>query len=94
MSATTRGDVAASLLDLVRKDARRKSRRKALGKVIGALFTAVLSAAANGLYLMAAVGIIHDHWIPQCPTVGYWWAATIAFWLRALAGDQPGAVVR
>jgi polyferredoxin len=83
VTAPTRADLSASLIDLVRKDARRKSRRAALGKFLGVLVLVVLYALANGFYLMIAVELIHEHWMPQVPGLGYWWAVLIAFTLRA-----------
>jgi len=83
VTTMARGDIAASLLNLVRKDARRKSRRKALAKFISTLVLAVLMAFGNGWYLMLAVGIVHHEWIRSCPTLGYWWAVAICALLRA-----------
>lgn len=91
MSAVTRGDVTASLINLVRKDARRKSRRKAFGKLVGALIIGILHAAANGWYLMLAVGIVHHEWIRSCPTIGYGWAVLLAVLVRS-ALTYPSAM--
>jgi hypothetical protein len=49
--------------------------------VLGLLLSALFSLAA-GWALMLAVGVIHHEWIPQCPTIGYWWAVLLAMLLR------------
>lgn len=86
----TRPELTASLINLVRKDARRKSRRKALGRFVGALVQSLLLAAMGGLWMMLAVGVIHHEWIPQCPTIGYGWAVVLASLLRStLAHATP-----
>ena len=90
MSTIPRADVTASLINLVRKDARRKSRRKALGKFVGALLQSMAHILINGLWLMLAIGVIHHEWIAECPTLGYWWAVLLASLLRsALATVTP-----
>lgn len=74
------------LLTLVRKDQQRRSRRqrfgKGLGKGVQALLTGFLLSLAAGWEFMLVVGVIHAEWIPQLPTIGYWWAVLIAWLLR------------
>ena len=36
----------------------------------------------TGWALMIAVGIIHAEWIIACPTINFYWACIIAFFLR------------
>jgi cytosine/uracil/thiamine/allantoin permease len=60
--------------------------------VIGAIalalaFRAVL-ALLMGLAFMHAVGVIHHEWIPQLPTLGYWWSVLISL-LISLALVPP-----
>lgn len=89
MTTMNRNDVTASLLNLVRKDERRKSRRKAWGKVFSAIFQAAVHALAQGWYLMLAVGIVHHEWIRSCPTVGYWWAVALCALVRSALNYVP-----
>lgn len=87
MTTVGRAELSASLLNLVRKDARRKSRRKALG----ALVAAALKTLIDGWYLMLAVGIVHHEWIRSCPTIGYWWAVLLCFLIRGALNYVPTA---
>lgn len=36
-----------------------------------------------GWSMMLAIGIVHHEWIPQCPTIGFWWAVLLSGLLRA-----------
>ena len=83
MSTIPRADLTASLINLVRKDARRKSRRKALGKLVSSPIQSMVHILIGGLWFMLAVGVIHHEWIAQCPTIGYWWAVLLASLLRS-----------
>lgn len=95
MSTMTRGDVTASLINLVKRDARRRNRRKALGKFLGALLASALLSLAYGWYLMLAVGVVHHEWIAGCPTIGYWWSVLLSVLLRsALAPWQKSEADR
>jgi predicted MFS family arabinose efflux permease len=75
---------AAELAGLVRKDRQRRSRRRRIGEFLGNLIAAqigvALGALLGGWLFMLAVGVAHAHWIPQLPTIGYWWSALI-IWL-------------
>ena len=60
-----------------------------------ALFvTIVVNVALSCLYgwcFMIAVALIHAHWIPAVPGIGYWWAVLISTFLRgALTGFSNG----
>lgn len=82
---TTQRQLFDELIQISKRSRARRSRWKAFGKFLGNVFSSslasVLAALLNGWFLMLAVGVIHDHWIPQCPTLGYWWAALIVYLL-------------
>lgn len=95
MTTISRGDMTASLINLVRRDARRRSRRKLFGEFLGALLQSVLLSLMHGLYLMLAVGVVHHEWIRSCPTLGYWWSVLLAVLVRsALAPWQKSEADR
>jgi len=50
--------------------------------VLGALALSAVYSLAAGWALMLAIGVIHHEWIPQCPTIGYWWAVLLALLIR------------
>ena len=76
----------AELLTLIRKDRVRRTRRQRFGKFLGDLIVSMLSGALGALLggwmIMLAVQVAHDHWVPQLPTIGYWWAVLICWLLR------------
>jgi len=49
--------------------------------IIGVVVGAVTALAAGWLFMLA-VGIAHHEWLPQLPTIGYWWAVLIVSLLR------------
>lgn len=72
---------------LIRKGRAAESRGKALGGCITAILTAVLMTSIRGWALMLGVGVIHNHWLPQVPGIGYWWAVVVVMTVRtALLG--------
>lgn len=54
---------------------------------IGTLSTWML-ALLNGWFFMLIVGAIHAEWIPQLPTIGYWWSVLIVAVLRTVFGPM------
>lgn len=72
------------LLGLIRREQARITRRKQVRKFFGLLFKSLLTgfliALLRGWLFMLAVGVVHEHWMPQVPTIGYWWAVLI-WWL-------------
>lgn len=74
----------AELLRLAKKGREAETRGKAIGGCIGTLITTVIVTLAHGCYLMLAVGIVHDQWIPGLPTIGYWWAVLLVALLRGV----------
>lgn len=76
------------LLKLVVRDRKRRERRRKLGEVtldiIAAQIGYVLGALSNGFMLMLAVGVAHAEWIPQLPTIGYWWACLLVYLLHGV----------
>lgn len=64
-------------------------RKSAVEMVAEALLTAVASVLIGALMLMTAVRVAHDHWIPQLPTIGYWWAALLVLLLRGVFSAAP-----
>ena len=79
------------LIDIIRRDRRRRSRGKAFGKFVTALVGSWLTNLLAGLWLMLAVGIIHHEWIRQCPTIGYWWAVLLVGLLRPALSTATGS---
>lgn len=72
------------LLNLVIKDRKRRSRREALGKFVVEFVSAAVLSLLYGWEFMLAVGVIHLHWLPVMPTIGYWWAVLVVWLLRAI----------
>jgi hypothetical protein len=62
------------LLGLIRRDRTRRTRRQKFGKFLKALL--------GGWFFMLGVGVVHAEWLPQVPTLGYWWAVLIGYLLR------------
>ncbi|GIE30126.1 hypothetical protein Ait01nite_031710 [Actinoplanes italicus] len=81
MNATDQRALGAELIGIIRRDKARRSRRAALGKffsrLVEVLLTGFMVALLRGWLFMLAVGAIHHHWMPQIPTLGYWWAVLI-----------------
>jgi hypothetical protein len=82
MNVTDQRALGSELLGIIRRDQARRSRRAKLGKFLTTLFqtllTGFLVALLQGWLFMLAVGVAHAHWMPQIPTIGYWWA--VLFW--------------
>jgi hypothetical protein len=74
------------LLGIIRRDRSRRTRRQKFGKFLGALASWLLTLASSvligGWFFMLGVGVIRAEWLPQVPTLGYWWAVLIAYLLR------------
>lgn len=70
------------LVKLIEQEAKRKRRRAKIEKAITNFLTTQLLNFLGGWEFMLAVGVIHAEWIPQLPTIGYWWALLIVFLLR------------
>lgn len=51
----------------------------------------ILLAFALGWVFMLTVGVIHHEWIPQLPTLGYWWAFLIIALIRSCLTGLKGA---
>lgn len=75
-----------SLSDVVRRDQTRRERRKkirtATGKAAQFLILAAVMWALRAWVFMLAVAVIHDHWLPNVPTLGFWWAGLIIWLIR------------
>lgn len=80
--------IHTELLDIVRKDRARRTRRQKLRTFFEKLFQGALTSAVfslmNGWMLMLAVGVVHAHWWPAVPTIGYWWAVLIVWLLNGV----------
>lgn len=72
---------------LVRKGRRAEERGKALSGCFTALVTSGLMGFLKGWLFMLAVAVMHDHWVPQLPTIGYWWACAVMWLLPSLGGS-------
>lgn len=95
MNVTDQRALGADLLAIIRRDKARRSRRDKLGKFFGALLQALitgfLTALLCGWMFMLAVDVIHSEWLPQVPTLGYWWAVLIAWLLRSSLSTAASA---
>lgn len=74
---------------LARKGRRAERRSEILKDFIASTLGNAVGALLNGWMLMLAVGIVHKHWIPQMPTVGYWWAVLVVYLLRGVFSRSP-----
>lgn len=70
---------------LIRKGRRAEQRGKAVEGCVTALITFVLGSFLKGWLFMLAVGIAHLHWLPQLPTIGFWWAVLLMAVMPSLA---------
>lgn len=61
---------------------------KILRKFLVRLILSPLIALMSGFWFMIAVGIAHSEWLPQLPTIGYWWAVLIVFLLCGVFSPQ------
>lgn len=83
--------IQGELVDLIRRDRRRRSRRKVLSEFVVALVMLYVEALLTGWFLMLAIGVVHHEWIRSCPTIGYWWAALLSGLLRSGLGLRDGS---
>jgi hypothetical protein len=89
-----RGPLGIELAGIIRRDRARRTRGKRFGKFLGKflanLLAAFLHALLAGWAFMLAVDVANDHWAPQLPSIGFWWAVLVAWLLRsALTPRQP-----
>jgi hypothetical protein len=73
---------------LIRKGRRAELRGAAAKGCIGGLVVGALNTLLKGWLLMLAVAVMHDHWVPALPTIGYWWAVLVMCLLPSL-GATP-----
>lgn len=64
---------------LIKRGRRAEQRGKALEGCVTALVTSLISGFLKGWLFMLAVGIMHDHWVPGLPTIGFWWSVLLMF---------------
>lgn len=81
----------AEIARLAKKGRVAERRGKAIANIVAALISDTISAFLKGFLLMIAVGIIHAHWIPQLPTIGYWWAVLVMAVLPSFGGSTKKA---
>ncbi len=72
---------------LIKRGRRAERRAEVVKKLIVGLLTGFLLSLLKGWLLMLAVGVIHNHWIPQCPTIGYWWAVLVMLLMPSLGSS-------
>lgn len=59
--------------------------------IMAAIFIQIFFWLLTGWAFMMAVGVVHHEWISACPTIGFFWACLIAFFIRlALFLDSLG----
>lgn len=81
----------AEAVRLIRKGRRAEQRGKVLEGCITGLITQTVAVLAGGFWLMLAADVIHKHWIPALPTVGYWWAVLVVMLLKGVFSNTPSA---
>lgn len=78
----------AEVYRLAKLGKRAEGRRKATGKFFAGLVKSILTTAVvslgRGLWLMLAVGVVHDEWVHALPTLGYWWAVLLIVLLNGV----------
>lgn len=62
---------------LIQKGRRAETRGKVAKGCVTSIITSTLTYLFRGWMVMLAVGIIHAEWLPNLPTLGYWWAVAI-----------------
>lgn len=55
--------------------------------LLGGLALSALVSFLYGWILMLTISVVHDHWLPDVPTIGYWVAVLVAFAIRGLFTD-------
>lgn len=81
----------AEAVRLIQKGRRAETRGKAMQGCITRAVAVALAYLFRGWMLMLAVGIIHAEWLPQLPTLGYWWAVVIVALLNGVFSIVPPA---
>lgn len=79
------------VIRLIQKGRKAEQRGKAVEGCITHLLVVVVVMFLRGLWLMLAVGVIHDHWWPEVPTIGYWWAVLIVALLHGVFSIVPSS---
>lgn len=82
---------ATEIAALIREKRRREKRRETASFIVARLLFRITSSFLDGWFLMLAVGIAHAYWIPQLPTIGYWWAVVIVALLSGVFSREPPA---
>lgn len=82
------------LIRLAKKGREAEERGKAASGCITHLLSSVANAFFGGWMLMLSVGIIHLHWLPELPTVGYWIAVLVVALMRGVFSRMPETKVK
>jgi hypothetical protein len=78
-------DALAAEVDAIFEPPKRGSNTMlALSAILLAMAISALVSFLYGLILMLTVMVVHDHWLPSVPTIGYWVAVLVAFTVRTL----------
>lgn len=77
---TTREEI----VDLVNDGRRYRERRGKWERFWAGVLVRLIFAPIDGWLFMLAVGIVHDHWWPAVPTIGFWWALMLAVLFNAI----------
>lgn len=79
----------AEAIRLIRKGKQAEQTNKVLGGCLAYLVRSALNALFGGWMLMLAVGVIHFHWLPSLPTVGYWVSVLLVLLMRGVFSRMP-----
>jgi len=80
---------ATEIATLIRDKRRREKRRDTASTIIARLLVRITVSFLDGWFLMLAVGVAHTQWIPQLPTIGYWWAVVLVALLTGVFSRLP-----
>lgn len=69
---------------LIRRGRQAEQRATALKGCVTGLISSLLMSLLKGWLFMLAVGVAHAHWLPNLPTIGFWWSVLFIALLPSL----------
>ena len=82
------------LVDLAADGKKYRKRRGAWERFWLRLAVLAVLAPLDGVILMSGVTIARRFWLPNLPTIGYWGAVLVAFFITALIGRPSTAAAK